>query len=201
MKYRVIFSCQVDTVVKSLWPFYKQNGRKYKRHTYKRSKTTKRSHQRRRTSNALQNNEVIAPDAPPHRRYLSTNFTESNVAKGSPGVPSLSVMDDRVHDCSVNSSWEEGVGRMWVLSLSFQMFSSLRSFHREQMIFRYFVALPCQDLLQTVTIILLLLLSAFLWSSIIFHVSSDMFFYCLSLPFFPPSLWSIIVIVYPSLIY
>lgn len=107
---------QVDTVVKSLWPFYKKNGRKYKRHTYKKGKTTKRSHQRRRIRpNALQNNEVTAPDAR-HRKqyaYLTANLNESNAAHGSPGVSPSSVMDDRVHDCSVNSSWEEGVGRIY----------------------------------------------------------------------------------------
>ncbi|XP_045123808.1 inter-alpha-trypsin inhibitor heavy chain H1-like [Portunus trituberculatus] len=105
---------QVDTVVKSLWPFYKQNGRKYKRHTYKRGKATKRSHQRRRFSpNALQNNEVTVPNVRLRRQYLSTNLNESNVPQESPGVSPLGLMEDRVHDCSVNSSWEEGVGRIY----------------------------------------------------------------------------------------
>lgn len=107
---------QVDTVVKSLWPFYKQNGRKYKRHTYNRGKTTKRSHQRGRTPpNALQNNEVTAPDPRPREQYayLSPNFNKSNAVQGSPGVSPLSLLVDRVHDCSVNSSWEEGIGRIY----------------------------------------------------------------------------------------
>ena len=97
--------------MKSLWPFYKKNGRKYKRHTYRRGKAAKRSYHRVR--NALQNNEVTGPDSNP--LPAPNNLNRATTAQRTPGGSPAKLMDDRVHECNVNSSWEQGVGRMYVL--------------------------------------------------------------------------------------
>ncbi|XP_050713759.1 inter-alpha-trypsin inhibitor heavy chain H3-like [Eriocheir sinensis] len=109
-------SPQVDTVVKSLWPFYKQNGRKYKRHTYRKDKAAKRRrtnhHQHQR--NAIHNNEVTGPDSHPrplHAPYTHDAYYSYSNGNGSRG--GARHMDHRVQDCSVNTSWEEGVGRIY----------------------------------------------------------------------------------------
>ncbi|KAG0718804.1 Inter-alpha-trypsin inhibitor heavy chain H3 [Chionoecetes opilio] len=110
-------SPQVDTVVKSLWPFYKKNGRKYKRHTYKGRKVARTS---QRGRSAPHNNEVTAQDprprSPPNNLdgYLAyTKHNRSNAPKKTTYTPPARLSDDRVSDCSVNSSWEEGVGRIY----------------------------------------------------------------------------------------
>lgn len=99
---------QVDTVVKSLWPFYKKNGRKYKRHTYRRSQATRRRARLHGRRNTLQNNEVTGPDPRP---LLPPN--NPNAAQDTSAASHAKVTDDRVNDCSVNTSWEEGVGRIY----------------------------------------------------------------------------------------
>lgn len=125
---------QVNSITKSLWPFYKKNGRRYKHGTDNRLRTSNGKTKKRAKHTMLKKNHApnqISVFSNDHYSYRRTNNRMTNNRPSSYYTydranyqNDISVSNNIVNQhgrfasgdsqyCSQKSSWEEGVGQIY----------------------------------------------------------------------------------------
>ncbi|XP_042234261.1 inter-alpha-trypsin inhibitor heavy chain H3-like isoform X2 [Homarus americanus] len=125
---------QVTSITKSLWPFYKKNGRRYKHGTDKKLRSSHRKpKQRTRHTGQRRPHEEKKISLDIHRHYTYNRITHYNsynrpnhyFSYERTNNQNSNFQDDDINSrirrfndeaskyCSLNSTWKEGVGRIY----------------------------------------------------------------------------------------